>query len=202
MTTLVFMRHGETEWNRAGRYLSRTDIPMDARGGADVRSVAPALKSISSAFFVSSPLSRAKETASIVSDVLGVANAQTWDALREIDFGVFEGETNASALRGTHAKDYPAWRDPSSNNPGPPQGDLWSAVDERAKSVLTSLEEQGRDALVISHGCFIRAVLAHAVLGLPSNNLRRFRLDNAAFIVLSGSPSQWIISGINVRALT
>lgn len=202
MTTLVFMRHGQTEWNRAGRYLSRTDISIDGIGAADVRASAPALRNISSAFFVSSPLSRAMETATIVSDVLGLPNAQTWDDLREIDFGVFEGETDASALRGPYAKEYPLWRDPSSGNLGPPEGDLWSAVDTRAKSVLASLEEQGSDALVVSHGCFIRAVLAHAVLGLPSINLRRFRLDNAAFMVLSGSPSKWVVSGINVRVLT
>lgn len=81
MTTLVFMRHGQTEWNRARRYLSRTDISIDENGAAVVRAAAPALRTISSAFFVSSPLSRAMETATIVSDVLGLPNAQTWDDL-------------------------------------------------------------------------------------------------------------------------
>lgn len=201
MTTLVFMRHGETEWNRMGRQSSRTDISINERGAADVRAVAPALESFASALFVSSPLNRAQETASIVAAVLGIENAQTWESLREIDVGVFEGETHTSALQGPYAKDYLDWRDSLSGNVGAPLGETWSEVDERARNVLESLEKQDRDALVIGHGCFIRAILAHAIIGLPSQNLRRFRLDNASFIVLSKTSSNWTVAGCNVRAI-
>ena len=201
MTTLVLMRHGETEWNRMGRQSSRTDISINERGAAEVRAVAPALESFASAFFVSSPLNRAKETAAIVAAILGVENAQTWESLREIDAGVFEGETHTSALQGPYAQDYLNWRDLSSANVGAPLGETWAAVDERARNVLESLEKQDRDALVIGHGCFIRAILAHAVMGLPSQHLRRFRLDNASFIVLSKTSSNWVVTGCNVRAI-
>lgn len=201
MTTIVFMRHGETAWNRAGRYLSHTDIPLDAEGAAEVRAVAPALESLSSALLVSSPLLRARETAAIVADTLGVSGPEIWDELQEIDFGVFEGETAESALRGPYAAEFPAWRDPASGNLGAPGGEPWSLVDARARGVLERLEAKGRDALVVSHGCFIRAVLAHAVLGISSHHLRRFRLENAAFVVLSGSPSNWVVTGQNVRVL-
>jgi len=202
MTTLVFMRHGETSWNRAGRYLSHTDIPLDAEGAAAVRLAAPALESLASSFFVSSPLLRARETASIVADVLDMPEPGIWDDLREIDFGVFEGETEQTASRGAYASEFPGWRDPESANLGAPGGETWSAVDARARSVLERLEAEGRDALVVSHGCFIRAILAHGVLGMSSHHLRRFRLENAAFVALSGSPSNWIVTGQNVRTLS
>lgn len=205
MTTLVFMRHGETAWNRAGRYLSHTDLPLDAEGAAEVRAVvreaAPDLEPVASAFLVSSPLRRAQETAAIVSEVLGVPQRDTWKDLREIDFGVFEGETEESARSGEHASEFPGWRDPSSGNLGAPGGESWSAVDERAARVLARLETLGRDALVVSHGCFIRAIVAHAVLGMSSHHLRRFRLENASFVVLSGSPSKWVVIAQNVRTL-
>jgi len=201
VTTLVFMRHGETGWNRAGRYLSRTDVPLDASGAAGVRRTAPALAPFASAFLVTSPLRRARETAGIVAEVLGSPAAEVWEELREIDFGVFEGETEESALRGPYAAEFPGWRDPSSGNLGAPGGESWTAVDARASSVLERLEALNRDALVVSHGCFIRAILAHAVLGMSSHQLRRFRLENAAFVVLSGSPSNWVVTGQNVRIL-
>jgi len=201
MTTLVFMRHGETTWNRAGRYLSRTDIPLHAEGAAAVRVAAPALKVLASPFFVSSPLLRARETAAIVAGVLGMNEPEIWDDLREVDFGVFEGETEQTASRGAYASQFSAWRDPLSGNLGPPEGETWSAVDARARRVLERLQSEERDALVVSHGSFIRAILAHAVLGMSSHHLRRFRLENAAFVVLSGSPSKWVVAGHNVRAL-
>ncbi|MBU6201935.1 MAG: phosphoglycerate mutase family protein [Acidobacteria bacterium] len=210
MTTLVFMRHGETAWNRAGRYLSRTDVALDEQGLRDVRSAVPVLAvpdsplaaSRSSLVLVSSPLRRAVQTAEIAAETLGVPVRETWDDLREVDFGVFEGETEASAMRGAFADAFPAWRDPSSGNVGAPEGESWSTVDDRARRVLDRLGDLGRDALVVSHGCFIRAILAHAVLGLSSHQLRRFRLDNAAFVVLSGSPSNWIVTGLNVRTIS
>lgn len=46
-----------------------------------------------------------------------------------------------------------------------------------------------------------RSILAHAVLGLSSSSIRRFSLDNAAFMVLSGSPYDWTVVGHNVRVV-
>jgi broad specificity phosphatase PhoE len=201
MTTLVLMRHGETVWNREGRYLSRTDIPLDDEGLRGVRTAAGSLVSLRSPLLVSSPMLRAQETASVVADTLGVTGFEVWEELREIDFGVFEGETEASASRGPYAEEFRAWRDPSSGNPGAPGGESWTDVDVRTRRVLARLEEAGRDSVVVSHGCFLRAVLAHAVLGTSSHQLRRLRLDNAAFAVLTGSPGNWVIAGQNVRTL-
>lgn len=91
MTTLVFMRHGKTAWNAQGRYLSRTDVPISREGAAEVRVAAASLRSVLPALFVTSPLTRAMETASIVAHVLGIPAAESWDDLREVDMGVFEG---------------------------------------------------------------------------------------------------------------
>lgn len=87
---------------------------------------------------------------------------------------------------------------PIKRQPGAPQGERWPGVDKRTQSVLNRLQAQGKDALVVSHGYFIRSILAHAVLGLSSSSIRRFSLDNAAFVVLSGSPFNWTVVGHNV----
>ena len=201
MTTLVLMRHGETVWNRQGRYLSRTDIPLDDEGLRGVRTAAGSLVSLRSPLLVSSPMLRAQGTASVVSGALGMTGFEIWEELREIDFGIFEGETEASASRGPYAEEFRAWRDPSSGNPGAPGGESWKDVDVHTRRVLARLEEAGRDMVVVSHGCFLRAVLTHAVLGTSSHQLRRLRLDNAAFAVLTGAPGKWVIAGQNVRTL-
>ena len=195
------MRHGETVWNRQGRYLSRTDIALDEEGLRGVRATAEGLVSLQSALLVSSPMLRAQETASVVADTLGVTGFDVWEELREIDFGVFEGETEASASRGPYAEEFRAWRDPSSGDLGAPGGEPWSAVDSRTRDVLARLGKTGCDMVAVSHGSFLRAMLTHAVLGTSSHQLRRLRLDNAAFVVLTGSPGKWVVTGQNVRTL-
>src|SRR5580698_2711061 len=91
---LVFLaRHGETDWNVAGRWQGHTDVPLNANGRAQALSVAEALRGAGLSGVVSSDLSRARETAKIVGESLGVEVAYLDADLRERTFGVFEGLT-------------------------------------------------------------------------------------------------------------
>ena len=90
-----FLRHGETDWNKARRLQGRTDVPLNARGEeqAELARVVAAglgLKSIA----VSS-LTRARRTAEIVNRDLGLRVTQ-YDSLREFDVGPYEGSTDGS----------------------------------------------------------------------------------------------------------
>jgi len=86
-----FLRHGETDWN--ARFLSQgnVDIPLNARGVAQARAAAALLKGRGIASIVHSPLGRARDTAAIVAEALGVDMAADED-LREAAFGVNEGQ--------------------------------------------------------------------------------------------------------------
>ena len=88
---LLLVRHGETDWNAAGRIQGCTDTPLNARGRAQAAALAEKLRSSERAeALYTSPLRRAAETAEIIGSALGL-RPEPVEALREISFGVWEG---------------------------------------------------------------------------------------------------------------
>lgn len=92
MTTLLLVRHGETDWNAESRYQGHADIPLNARGREQARALAEELAGAGLETIYSSDLSRARVTAEIVGDRLEVPVVADPD-LREIDVGAVEGLT-------------------------------------------------------------------------------------------------------------
>src|SRR4051812_26379363 len=86
-------RHGETDWNLAGRWQGQTDIGLNARGGQQAVAMAERLRGRGITRVRASDLVRARETAEIVAGVLGTGVISIDPALRERGYGVFEGLT-------------------------------------------------------------------------------------------------------------
>jgi uncharacterized phosphatase len=99
MTELVLVRHGETEWNRIGKVQGRTDIPLNDTGREQARATGERLAGTRVDAVVSSPLSRAAETARIIADELGIGDVEIVDELVERDYGRAEGMTDADVAR-------------------------------------------------------------------------------------------------------
>ena len=94
MTTLILVRHGETDWNRDGRWQGHADRSLNDRGREQSRALADALAGEDVAAVYASDLSRARETAEIVAARLG--RPVGVDArLREVDVGGWSGLTMA-----------------------------------------------------------------------------------------------------------
>ena len=91
-TTLVLVRHGETDWNRERRYQGHADTPLNTAGRRQARELATILRSDGLSAVYTSPLRRASETATIVAAELGL-EARELEALREIDVGDWQGLT-------------------------------------------------------------------------------------------------------------
>jgi uncharacterized phosphatase len=94
MTDLVLVRHGETEWNRIGRVQGRTDIPLNDTGREQARAAGRRLRGQAFDAVVSSPLSRAADTARIIAAELGLGEPELVEALVERDYGRAEGWTD------------------------------------------------------------------------------------------------------------
>src|SRR6185437_5320962 len=98
---LLLVRHGETEWSRAGRHTGRTDLPLTAHGEQQARAVAPLLAGRTIALALTSPLQRAARTAELAG--LG---AEPDPDLVVWDYGGYEGLTSEQIQAAGH----PGWR--------------------------------------------------------------------------------------------
>lgn len=184
-TVVLLARHGETEWNLAGRWQGGTDVRLSDAGRAQARAMAEKLRGMVPApvRVHASDLDRAVETASIVAGLLGLPAPRREPRLRERGFGCFEGLTREEcAVR--HPE---AWaRYLADRRSTPPGAEAQELIVAR---VLAAMQEIAADAavdgngphLVVSHGGAIRT-FAHAALGValpPVGNGAVFRIGYA-----------------------
>jgi probable phosphoglycerate mutase len=161
---LYLARHGETDWNAAGRWQGQTDVPLNARGREQARELAAALRGAGLRAVASSDLARARTTAEIVAAELGLAVARLDPDLRERRFGCFEGLT-----RDEVAARHPGAWEAHVADPGPamPGGESRDELLARLARGLGSVASLPGPALVVMHGGSMRALLADFLGGMP-----------------------------------
>ncbi|MBW8270307.1 histidine phosphatase family protein [Caldovatus aquaticus] len=141
-----FLRHGETDWNARGLSQGSTDIPLNAVGVAQARRAALALLGRGIAAIVSSPLGRARHTAEIVGEALGLPVAIE-DDLREVRFGVQEGRPMGD------------WYDDWIAGRYTPEGaETFAALRARAVAAVNRAIARPGPVLVVAHGALFRAL--------------------------------------------
>jgi broad specificity phosphatase PhoE len=164
---LVVVRHGETEWARAGRHTGRTDIPLTDVGEAAARKLADRLAGRTFAEVWSSPLRRAWRTA----ELAGYGDRVTPEPdLVEWDYGDDEGRTTPEIRAGRPG--WFIWRD------GPQGGETLAHLAARADRVIERVLGADGDVLVFAHGHLLD-VLAARWVGVPAEFGRIFYLDPA-----------------------
>ena len=184
---VLLVRHGETPWNREGRYQGRTDIPLSETGTAQVKALGLRLAHVPIAIAIASPLSRARTTADAV--LVGrTTPLELDDGLLEISHGEWEGKL-ASDLELSHAEMLGTWRSsPDRHVAAGPGAETLGDVEERAWPVLVkTCARLGPDdtALIAAHDAVNRVLLCR-VLGLPLTRVWMFRQAPATLNVLSG----------------
>jgi probable phosphoglycerate mutase len=184
LTTILLARHGETDWNRAGRFQGHADQPLNDRGRTQARELADALSAEPIAAVYASDLRRASETASIVADRLDVP-LELRHELREVDVGEFTGLTSDDiAARWPEAQQ--RYED---RGYGWLEGESLDEMTSRVRAVLLEIARAHPDetVLVVGHGGTVRAVLAH-VDGLHVTAHRR--------VVDPASNCSWVRIGV------
>lgn len=170
MTRLALLRHGHTAWNRAGRIQGRSDIPLDDEARAQLSGLR--LPSHwDKAELWSSPLSRATETAQLVTGRV----PRTDPALTEMDWGDWEGKRGLDLIADPgsgyrHIEDW-GW------NYRPPGGESPAELWARLEPWLAGLQT---DAVAVCHIGIMRVILARAwgwdFAGLAPFRIKRNRL--------------------------
>lgn len=160
MTTLILTRHGETDWNREGRWQGHADTPLNDAGREQARALAAELAAEPVVAVYSSDLRRARDTATLVADRHGL-QVQADPRLREIDFGDWEGLTTPEIH---HL--YPAFAEawPPDDGEPFPGGETYVAMGRRIVGALREIVDRHPDGtvVVVLHGGPIRGALAHA----------------------------------------
>ncbi|TDN93032.1 histidine phosphatase family protein [Microbacterium sp. BK668] len=164
MTTLILVRHGETDWNRDRRIQGATDVPLNDTGRRQARDAAATLRGMldprARAVVVASDLSRARETGEIIAGELGLPAPRLYPELRERAYGVAEGLS---------VDEYFArWGDWHGTDV--PEAETREDLRTRALAGLTKVARDVRretapgaaSVIVVTHGALIREVIRHA----------------------------------------
>jgi broad specificity phosphatase PhoE len=150
-----FLRHGETDWNARGISQGNVDIPLNPTGLAQARSAAEKLRNRGIATIVASPLSRARVTAEIAGEALGLPVSIDRD-LREVAFGVQEGQAMSGWFTDWVAGGFT-----------PEGAESFAALRARAVSAINRATALPPAVLVVAHGALFRAL--RAAMGMEPN---------------------------------
>lgn len=159
MTTILLARHGETDWNREGRFQGHADPPLNRTGRAQAVDLSVALMAEQLAAVYSSPLRRALETAEVLAASHGLEPVPV-DDLREVDVGSWSGLTRAEVEERFPAQ-FARWLD---YGQGWEDGETYEEMGRRAVDALLGLAaaHDGERVLAVTHGGPIRAAFAFA----------------------------------------
>ena len=179
MKTLYIVRHGETEWNKIGRYQGITNVPLNENGIAQAKACGNALKDIHFDRILSSDLSRALVTAETIRGNRQL-EIKTDERLREINFGDWE------KLLFTEIEErWPGLIDQMYRRPDivkVPNGESFQEVQDRAWSAVSDfLHENNEDEtiLITCHGGTIRTILCK-LLDISISHCWNFSQGNTA----------------------
>jgi probable phosphoglycerate mutase len=183
-TTFALIRHGQTDWNAQQRIQGSTDIPLNAVGRGQAVDTAKPLAAYEWDFIVSSPLSRAAETADLIADGLSMTVSRRIPSLVERDYGPAEGMQAGEELDALRF-----------------EGGFHGAETERSTARrgidsldLLAAEFPGARIIVVTHGTLIRLALEHSlerVIGSIDNsvlNLLQHRRAGWELDILNGEP--------------
>ena len=177
-TTTLLLRHGQTALSVERRFAGRGDIPLTDVGLEQASAAAARLARRGHIDLVlTSPLLRARQTASAVADAVGVPLAEDVD-LAETDFGSWEGLSFGEVMA-RWPDEMAAWM--ADADAAPPGGESFAAVAVRVDAALDRLvaAHQGRTVVVVSHVTPIKTIVCRALLA-PTAALFRMHLDVAA----------------------
>lgn len=196
---LCLIRHGETDWNLARRMQGHIDIALNARGQAQARALAKSLIGQSFSAIYASDLARARETARMSAEALGLAVIAE-PLLRERHYGDFQGRTYEESHQAfPEAYERFIARDVDADFPG--GGESLTVFFARVRSALDGIAARhpGSRVLVVTHGGVLD--MAHRLAShLPLDQRRDFAIGNATVNWMRRERDVWRILSWDGRA--
>jgi broad specificity phosphatase PhoE len=189
---IVFIRHGETDWNAEGRLQGQKDIPINEKGRRQAAEAGRKLAELRlephKLPWMVSPLHRTRETAEIARTALGL-DPRSYivdERLKEISFGIWEGRTWKEVRRAepeqARRREADKWRFV------PPGGESYAMLAERVRPWSAEIE---RDVIVVCHGGVARALL-FLLCGLAPEQAPAVEIWQGRVLVIADGRFRWI----------
>ncbi len=190
--TIYFLRHGETDWNAAGRLQGQLDLPLNAVGERQAADAAVILKglaatSVAALDYVASPLVRARRTMEIARAAMALPpdGYRVDERLKEMSFGTWEGLT-LKEVRQRWPADFAA-RENGKWCYATPGGESYADLAARVSATVETLQ---RDTVMVAHGGVARVLLA-LLAGLAPEAALRCPIWQGRVLVLRDGAFAW-----------
>ncbi len=189
---ITFIRHGESVGNLENRMQGLRDYPLSETGRAQANALADRWQAECAGFdtVITSPLSRARETAEIISDKLMITAIRQEPVWVERDMGIRSGLT-IDEIKSNHP--YPEFRNPYNAAEDAGESD-WALYLRAGQALQSLLKNPPGKYLVVTHGALLNMTL-YAILGItPQPNAQgpRLRLENTALCSFQYHPDRHI----------
>jgi probable phosphoglycerate mutase len=183
--TIYYLRHGETDWNKAGRLQGTMDIPLNALGREQAAHAGRVLGGLINGHangglnFVASPLGRARVTMELARGQLNLPPADYGldDRLREIGYGTWEGRTLAESE--TQDPELFARRQLDKWTIGAPGGESYADVQQRMSEWYNGLRS---DTVTVAHGGTARALMVALGFETPQSALELYIEQGVVYV--------------------
>lgn len=179
MTTIGFIRHGCTAWNKEGRAQGCTDVPLDEEGMVQAEKLADRLNPNDWDVIYASDLLRAKQTAETINQKIRKGPIHFDPRIRELGVGKVEGTTEAERVK----KWGPNWKELDMDL------ETMESVYERGNAFLEEViqKHEGKSILVVSHGSFTKRMLIQL---LPQHDMD-ISLENGSITIVEKRADGW-----------
>lgn len=180
VTTILLARHGETDWNRDGRFQGHADPSLNELGRRQAQELGLRLRGEQIDAIWSSDLARAKQTAFYVASQFSMPVRLSGE-LREMDVGAWAGFTREEIAE-RWPQEFALWRE---TGRGWPDGEDFEAMQARAVEAVLGIAaaHEGEQVLVVTHGGPMRGIHAHAVgMALPEHRQLRGVVGNCEVV--------------------
>ena len=191
---LIFIRHGETDWNAEGRLQGQHDIPLNGRGRDQAESAGRearkfiAREGLTDLRYVASPLSRTRDTMELARGAMGLDPGDyALDArLMELSFGRWEGliwpEVKAMDPWAAKAREGDKWLFQ------PPGGESYAMLADRLRPWLATV---AGDTVVVSHGGVARVLMA-MIGGIPVSDAPMMDIHQGRVLIFQNGSRRWL----------
>jgi broad specificity phosphatase PhoE len=192
----ILVRHGETEWNKLGRFQGHTDISLNERGFSQAKETANAAAEWGHCAIYSSPLIRTVQVAEEIAKVTSMAVSKQ-PGLKELGLGDLEGVTGEE-MRDKWPEVFSVW----GSNPekvSMPNGESLAQLRERCWQAILDIEQKHSDddsVVVISHNFAIRSIVGE-LLGVPLEYFHRMSLNLASVCTFDSDERGRRLTGYN-----